>query len=222
MADEAITETTDQYLAREVKGTREKLIQCAMRLYYLNGINAVGLDRIIAEVGVTKTTFYNHFQSKDELTIEVLRRRGYQESNQLRREIREIGGDDARAQLEAIFTVLDEWFNSEMFHGCQYTNAAAEFPSPHDPVHQAAAEYKTNEVELICGLARAAGIAKSREFTSQMMLVIEGCISWRLITADEKSAQSAAMLARELIDRYLADSTSSIEQENCSSTEAAE
>jgi len=52
--------------------TRERLVLAAHDLFYAEGFHAVGLDRILAEVGVTKTTFYNHFASKDDLVLEVL------------------------------------------------------------------------------------------------------------------------------------------------------
>ena len=53
-----------------------------------------------------------------------------------------IAGDDPAKQLLAVFDVMDSWFNDPDFLGCMFVNAAAEFPNPHDPVHQAAAAYK--------------------------------------------------------------------------------
>ena len=46
---------------RTATQTREKLLDRATDLFYTYGIHAVGLDRILKDVGVTKTTFYNHF-----------------------------------------------------------------------------------------------------------------------------------------------------------------
>ncbi|MCA9281267.1 MAG: helix-turn-helix transcriptional regulator [Phycisphaerales bacterium] len=52
--------------------TRERLLDAAAMLFYEHGFHAIGLDAILEEVGVTKTTFYNHFASKDELIVAVL------------------------------------------------------------------------------------------------------------------------------------------------------
>jgi len=43
-------------------------------MFFRTGFHSVGLDAILAEVGVTKTTFYNHFESKNQFISEVLRR----------------------------------------------------------------------------------------------------------------------------------------------------
>src|SRR4030095_10763344 len=52
--------------------TREGLMDAAVVLFYVHGFHAIGLDRILADVGVTKTTFYNHFESRDALIVAVL------------------------------------------------------------------------------------------------------------------------------------------------------
>lgn len=57
---------------RMSESSRERLIQIADRLFYEHGFHAIGIDRVISEVGVTKTTFYNHFESKDDLILAVL------------------------------------------------------------------------------------------------------------------------------------------------------
>eukprot|EP01031_Cornospumella_fuschlensis_P009142 gene9142-11228_t len=46
---------------------RDRILVTAHDLFYRDGIRATGIDRIIAESGVAKLTFYRHFPSKDEL-----------------------------------------------------------------------------------------------------------------------------------------------------------
>src|SRR5438034_2756008 len=121
---------------------RERLIDKAIDLFYSHGFNAVGIDRIIAAAGVTKTTFYKHFESKDELMVAAVKKRDDWESAAWGRAVQAAAGDDPRRQLMALFDVLDEWFNAPDFRGCMFINTAAEFPNPHDPVHQAAAAHK--------------------------------------------------------------------------------
>ena len=53
----------------ESRPARRRLLDTATRLFYEAGIHAVGIDRIIAEAGVAKATFYNHFPSKDDLVV---------------------------------------------------------------------------------------------------------------------------------------------------------
>lgn len=56
----------------EPRNTRERILYTSLDLFYAYGFHAVGLDQILAEVGVTKTTFYNHFESRDELIREAV------------------------------------------------------------------------------------------------------------------------------------------------------
>src|SRR5690242_4391986 len=125
------------------KTGRERLIAAAVELFYRNGFAAVGIDRVIAAAGVTKTTFYKHFEGKDELMVAAVRRRDEWESAAWDRAVRRIAGDDDPAgQLLAQLDVMHVWFNDPEFRGCMFMNTAAEFPNPHDPVHQAAAAYR--------------------------------------------------------------------------------
>lgn len=52
--------------------TREKILQAANELFYERGFNATGVDRIIADAGVTKGNFFYHFKNKEELATAVL------------------------------------------------------------------------------------------------------------------------------------------------------
>jgi AcrR family transcriptional regulator len=117
------------------RNARDRLIDKAIDLFYRHGFNAIGLDRIIDEVGVTKTTFYKYFHSKDDLMVAAVRKRDEWEMKAWLRAVREGAGDDPRAQLLAFFDVMDVWFNAPDFRGCMFINTAAEFPNPHDPIH---------------------------------------------------------------------------------------
>ena len=46
---------------------QERILETAGRLFYGQGIRAVGVDTIAAEIGISKRTLYNYFPSKDEL-----------------------------------------------------------------------------------------------------------------------------------------------------------
>ena len=55
--------------AQKAASTRERLLDVAAPLFYERGFHAIGIDNIIDGVGVTKTTFYNPFESKDALEL---------------------------------------------------------------------------------------------------------------------------------------------------------
>jgi AcrR family transcriptional regulator len=163
------------------KTGRERLVAVAINLFYRNGFGAVGIDRVIAAAGVTKTTFYKHFEGKDDLMVAAVRRRDEWESQAWDRAVRKLAGDDPARQLLGLFDVMDLWFNDPDFHGCMFTNAAAEFPNPHDPVHQAAAEYKRKIRDHWCGLAKAAGAdaTAAETFADCFAALVEGALILR-------------------------------------------
>jgi AcrR family transcriptional regulator len=184
-------------------GTRERLMDVAMDLFYAHGIHAVGIDQIIGAVGVTKTTFYNHFESKDELVLEVLRRRDRFEAEAWVREVDRRAGDDPRAKLLAIFDVLHAWFTNPAFKGCQFINAAHEFPSPHDPVHRATAEHAEHTLAWLEGLADQAGSDDPQGLAAQLAVLLDGAITMRLVSQNDDAAAIARAAAQTLLDTHV-------------------
>jgi AcrR family transcriptional regulator len=185
--------------------TREKLLDRATDLFYTHGLHAVGLDRILRDVGVTKTTFYNHFESKDELICEVLKRRHDWEMASFLEAVNEISGGDPRRKLLALFDVLHKWFTEPDFRGCQFINAAAEFPLPNDPVHREAARHKLATRQLLRETAQAAGAAHPNELADQILVLFEGAITLRQVIGDDQAAATASVVAEKLVSEALED-----------------
>jgi AcrR family transcriptional regulator len=203
-----ITEKTARQLfgdGEAAKNTREKLLDRATDLFYSYGIHAVGLDRILKDVGVTKTTFYNHFESKDELACEVLRRRHDWELEAFMNAVEQISEGEPRLTLLAMFDVLHKWFTDPDFRGCQFINAAAEFPLPHDPVHREATRHKIATRQLLRDTAKAAGAANPDELGDQILVLFEGAITLRQVIGDNQAAATARKVAEALVDQALSD-----------------
>src|SRR5256714_9761002 len=163
------------------KTGRDRLLATAVDLFYRNGFGAVGIDRVIATAGVTKTTFYKHFESKDELMVAAVQRRDEWESQAWSRAVRKLAGDDPIKQFLALFDVMDLWFNDPDFHGCMFLNTAMEFPNPHDPVHQAAAAHRRRTRDHYRDLARATGAdaAAAETFADCFAALVEGALIMR-------------------------------------------
>lgn len=187
------------------KNARDRLIRKAIDLCYAYGFNAVGIDRIIAEAGVTKTTFYKHFESKDDLLIEAVKQRDAWETRAWQRAVQQLAGDDPRRQLLAVFDVLDTWFNDPSFGGCLFINAAAEFPNPHDPIHQAAAAHKRAARDWFRDLARQAGADDPETFADLFTTVVEGTLILRHVHHRDDAARINHPFIEQLIQRHIVD-----------------
>lgn len=181
--------------------TKDRIIDAATELFYSQGFHAVGLDRILDEVGVTKTTFYNHFESKDELIVSMLRKRDEVETGELMRQTRERAGDDPAARLLAVFDVLLEWFTEEGFRGCIFMNAAVAYPDEKDPIHVAAAAHGASLYDSIFALAKAAGVADPDLLTREALLLVAGAITARHVGGERDSAALARRTMETLLER---------------------
>lgn len=104
---------------------RERILLKAGELFYLHGIHAVGVDRIIKESGVAKMTFYKYFPSKSNLVAAYLASR----NESWVQTLKEIAGRDIPAadRILAVFDVLDHAFQMPDFQGCPFIKALAEF-----------------------------------------------------------------------------------------------
>ena len=182
---------------------RERIVLTAIDLFYAHGFNAVGLDRILDVAGSTKTTFYKHFASKDELAVVALRERDAWEKQAWERAVRLLAGEDPRGQLLAMFDVLDVWFNDPAFHGCMFINAATEFPNPNDPVHVAAAEHKRDARDAVAALAGKAGARDPAGFADAYTLIFEGTLVLRQAHDRNDAARLARPVIVALIEQHL-------------------
>ncbi len=184
---------------------RERLVAAAIELFYRHGFGAVGIDRVIEAAGVTKTTFYKHFDSKDDLMVAAVRRRDEWESLAWGRAVRKLAGDDPVRQLLAMLDVMDLWFNDPEFHGCMFMNTAAEFPNPHDPVHQAAAAHRKKNRDHFRDLAGEAGAdgTAAETFADCYAALLEGALVLRQTQGRNDAARVVRPAVEQLVAKYL-------------------
>jgi AcrR family transcriptional regulator len=187
------------------KRGRGRLVALAMDLFYRHGFNAIGIDHVLAEAGVSKTTFYKHFESKTELMVAAIEWRHLHESRAWKRAVTLLAGSDPKGQLRAFFEVMDRWFNEPDFRGCLFLNAAAEFPNPSDPVHRAAAAHKRASHEDVRTLATQAGAADPALFADIYMTLLEGA----LVMRQTYGRNDAARIALPVVDSLIRDQMAS-------------
>jgi len=184
---------------------RERLLNVAIDLIYRRGFGAIGIDQVITAAGVTKTTFYKHFEGKDDLMLAAVQRRDEWEAQAWDRAVRKLAGDDPAGQLLAQMDVLDVWFNDPDFHGCMFMNTAIEIPNPHDPVHRAAALHKQRARDHHRDLARKAGAdATAAEiFADCYTALFEGALVLRQTHGRNDAARVVRPAVEQLIAQYL-------------------
>lgn len=183
--------------------TRHRLIESAIRRFYRDGFRNVGIDQVLADVGISKTAFYKHFESKDELMLAALEARNVWLQETFRDMIRNHGGPDPAAQLRGLFDVVERVINSDEFQGCIFVNAAMEFPLAHEPAHLVAAEHKRAIESIVRELAAEANADDPAAMAQDLCLIIEGAYVTRQVTGDPQTIAIARRVADSVIAKRL-------------------
>lgn len=178
---------------------KDQLIDTALRIFNRDGYHATGIDRVISESGVARMTLYNHFKSKDDLILAVLRRRDENFRNWLMRSVEKKAGTPAE-RLLVLFDALADWFNEKSFSGCMFINAAAEYSDPDSAIHRLSAEHKVLLCDYLKDLTESAGAENADTLADGLMLLMEGAIVMRYVAGRRDAAANARTAAAVLIE----------------------
>jgi AcrR family transcriptional regulator len=152
---------------------RERILDTACALFYQRGVRAVGVDLVVAQAGVAKTSLYRHFGTKDDLIAAFLEREDKDFWGTWDRTAREHSGD-AAAELDAHLGWIGERVGRANYRGCPQINVAAEFPEIDHPARKVAATHKHEMRERLKGIAERLGVARPDELAGQLSLLING------------------------------------------------
>ncbi len=178
---------------------RDELVQKALKIFYRDGFHATGMDKLVKETGISKTSMYNHFRTKEDLILASLRLRDELFRNRIYRRMDDLT-DDPREKLLAMFTALDEWFRSDEFRGCMFIKASGEYPVPGTPIYGISAEHKKLILSHVTDIARQAGAKNPDSIARQLMILKEGAI----VTAHMQGPDNVADDAREIAKTIIA------------------
>jgi AcrR family transcriptional regulator len=182
---------------------REELVDKALQAFYAHGFHATGMDRLVEVTGISKTSMYKHFRSKEELILAVLQRRDGEFRAWLFGRMAALGRTP-RDQLLALFDALGEWFEEPGFRGCLFVKAACEFQEPDHPIHRQAAAHKALLFDHLQSLAKSAGAADANLLAAQLLILKEGAIVAAQVEHRRKAASQAKAAAATLLDNALA------------------
>jgi len=180
---------------------RERILQTAAELFYRDGYGAVGVDTIIAQAGVAKTTLYRHFPSKDELIVAYLERSNERFWAWFEHAI--TNGRSARAKLMALFDAVAKLAASPACLGCTFQAAASEFPSHEHPGHRVAIEHKQAVLDRLRELARDAGATEPQRLARELLLVMDGAWAAARMFGPDSPAATAPQAAAALLNAHL-------------------
>jgi AcrR family transcriptional regulator len=171
---------------------RERLVETAIELFYQEGIRAIGIDTVVERSGVSKSSLYRTFASKDALIAafaEEQNRRFWRWWNET---VRRFEGAP-RAQINALLAGVAEQIASPQFRGCPFINLATEFPSRQHPGTAVACGNKKEVRRRLRAISREIRARDPRRLGDQLALLIDGAYG-------QATTLGEAGLKRELIE----------------------
>ncbi len=169
---------------------KDRILETADRLFYLQGIRAIGVDTIAAEIGISKRTLYNHFPSKDALISAYLERQFVQPRP---------SDKPPAEQILATFDSLERRFARKDFRGCPFVNAVAELGTEDRSVRKIAIAFKESRRLWFRDLLVQLGVAAAEALATQLALLVDGSIAQDLVRNDPAMARAAKEAARVLL-----------------------
>ena len=188
--------------SRGGRGARRRILDAAAELFYREGINATGVERLATESSVSKRTLYQHFPSKTAVVEEYLRRSEESLGNPTR-----AGSHSAdhrpRERLLAVFDIAN--LGGAPSRGCPFHNAAVEAAGTMPGVQKIVRTVKRNYVDGLTELARQAGAADPALLANELAVLYEGAAALATSLDDPSPWAHARTAAKTLIDQALAE-----------------
>jgi AcrR family transcriptional regulator len=177
---------------------RARLLAAASELFYAEGVQSVGIDRVIEHAGVAKATLYSAFGSKDGLVRAYLQARHAATAERMAREL-QARYDTPKERLIGAFEVQGLSFTEPGFRGCAFVSASADAP-PGGVVEHAAQDYRAWLHELFYDLARQAGAKDPKSLAQQLVLIFDGAGISAWMDRDPSAQTAARTIAAGVVD----------------------
>jgi AcrR family transcriptional regulator len=181
----------------EPASVKQRLLDTADRLFYAEGIHAVGIDRVLAEADAAKASLYQHFGSKDGLIAACVQRRVEQGRAQVVAFIQDV--PPAQRAL-SIFDWIVAWAESTDFRGCPLQHVVSEIPKPEHPARQIAAEqrewFRTQFVDCL----KAAGVRDRARMADALIVLYDGALAASEQDGPQR-ARDARWIAKQLLQK---------------------
>lgn len=154
---------------RQSLPARERILLTAHDLFYREGVRATGIDRIIAEAGVTKVTFYRHFPSKNDLIVAFLEYRHQRWMTWFTDALQRHGNNP-----QALAPTLAEWFQNGSYRGCAFLNGVSELGGAMPEVVQITRSHKQDMTRAIAELLPRSEFRE--QYAEALSIAVDGAI----------------------------------------------
>lgn len=157
--------------APKVSEPRERLLRTAAELFYREGIHGVGVDKVLAEAGVTRATMYRHFPGKEALVVAYLEQEDATIKGLFAAAAAAAPDATPRELLALVIDGIADDATRLHTRGCPFINASAEYPDPDSDVRGVVRRHRTWFRDTLTGLTTAAGVPDPETAASGLVLL---------------------------------------------------
>ena len=175
---------------------RERLLAAAGELFYENGFNTVGIDRVIEHAGVAKASLYDCFGSKDELIRSYLEERNQARKARINERLARYTQPADR--ILSIFDLLGELAAQPGYRGCAFVRASADASSS-DKIKSVCNESRAFILDTFTDLCRAAGVTDPEQLAKQLVLLYDGASISAHLDGNRNAVATARALAAQML-----------------------
>lgn len=177
---------------------RERILECASGLFYRQGVRAVGVDLVVAQAGVAKTSLYRHFRTKDDLIVAFLEREDVDFWSTWDGVAARHAGDPS-GELSAHMRWIGERLSRSNYRGCPQINVAAEFPEHDHPTRQVARAHMQGLRSRLGAIARQLDVAHPEDLAAQLAVLVNGAFVSSELLAGEDAPRLLVASATALV-----------------------
>jgi AcrR family transcriptional regulator len=185
------------------QSARSRILTVADELFYRRGLHAVGVDEIVAQSGVAKTTLYAHFKSKDQLIASYLQRRSDDWRVFLERELGASSASPAE-KIDLVFGFLAEGCADSNFRGCPFINFLAEYPDPDHPGRAVCLAHRRWLRAFLAGIATEGGASDPFGLGDELCYLYDAAMIGSQFDGDGAAARRVRQITRATVQRTFA------------------
>ncbi|WP_104176195.1 TetR/AcrR family transcriptional regulator [Arthrobacter sp. Y81] len=185
----------DKPSARE--DVSDRILKIASALFSAEGLYQVGINRIIAEAGVAKATFYKYFPTRDDLVLAYIDELGLGWAADLR----QAAGPFATHTADQLLGMFDaiSWDGRPGDHrGAAFLRAAAQI-RPGTAAHLRIALHNARVLDWVTRLAHQTGADDPVALARALVLILEGAQAGGITSPDSDTPCIARSAARQII-----------------------
>jgi AcrR family transcriptional regulator len=184
-AGKAATSAVGSASVEAVPNVRDRILDTASALFYERGVRAVGVDLVVLEAAVAKTSLYRYFPTKDDLIVAFLEREDLEFWAQWDSVAKQFPNDPA-SELDTHMRWIGERLARSNYRGCPQINVAAEFAERDHPARQVSERHMQTLRSRLQDIAKRLNVSRPKQLAAQLAVLVNGAfVSSGMLSPEE-------------------------------------